>query len=207
MLATTLTEALNALAPDRALSTSAELQHLYVTRPSSPLRDLDLLLRKSQDTEKILFTGHRGSGKTTELKKLSDLLEDQYFIFRYSVTERLNTYDITYIDVLLALGLELFDVAARRNLRLDAGLYRQMLAFTNEVSTTLTTGSPISGEMGGELNLVIAKLSAKLKIEDQTRKEVREKVSPRLSTLLETVDLVARSIQAETGKRILAKDI
>jgi hypothetical protein len=204
MLATNLTEALNALVPDRALSTPAELQHLYVARPSSPLKRLEMLLRSSQDPQKILFTGHRGSGKTTELAKLSHSLGNQFFIFRYSVIDRLNIYDITYVDVLLALGLEMFDIAAARKLRLSDALYAQMLAFTREVSTTVTTGSPFGGEVGGEINFAIAKLNAKLKIEDQTRKEVREKVSPRLSTLLETVDQVARAIEAETGKRILA---
>jgi energy-coupling factor transporter ATP-binding protein EcfA2 len=203
MLATNLKEALSALDPDRALSTP-ELNQFYISRPNSPLNRLEVVLRDSKGAQKILFTGHRGSGKTTELKELSSHLEDEFFIFRYSVIDRLNLYDVTYIDVLLALGLELFEAASRQKLRLNDALYAQMLAFTREVSTALTTGSPISGELGGELNFLIAKLNAKLKIEDQTRKEVREKVSPRLSTLLETVDLVARSIQAETGKRILA---
>jgi hypothetical protein len=55
MLATNLTEALNALVPDRALSTPAELQHLYVARPASPLRRLEVLLRSSQDPRKSSF--------------------------------------------------------------------------------------------------------------------------------------------------------
>jgi hypothetical protein len=42
MQATNLTEALNVLAPDRALTTRAELHDLYVTRPSSPLRELEI---------------------------------------------------------------------------------------------------------------------------------------------------------------------
>jgi hypothetical protein len=204
MLATNLAEALNALEPDRALSTTAELQNLYVARPSSPLKLLEALLRSSQDTQKVLFTGHRGSGKTTELAKLRYLLEDQFFIFRYSVIDRLNMFDITYVDVLLALGLEMFQTAVTCKLLLSEALYAQMLAFTREMSTTETTVPPFSGEVGGEINFLIGKLNAKLKIEDQTRKEVREKVSPRLSTLLETIDLLARSIEAETGKRILA---
>jgi hypothetical protein len=204
MLAATLPEALNALAPDRALSTPDELQTLYVARPNSPLRPLELLLRSSRDSQKILFTGHRGSGKTTELAKLRLLLKDEFFIFRYSITDRLNLYDITYVDVLLALGLELFQTAVTSGLRLDNALYDQMLSFTKELSTTVSTSPSFAGEIGGEINFLIAKLNAKLKIEDQTRKEVREKVSPRLSTLLETVNLLARSIQAETHKRVMA---
>jgi hypothetical protein len=204
MLATNLTEALNALLPDRALSTSAELQHLYVARPNSPLKRLTLLLRASLDPQKILFTGHRGSGKTTELEKLTHSLGDQFFVIRYSVIDRLNIYDITYVDVLLALGLEMFATASRGKFRLSDALHGQMLSFTREVSTSVITASPFGGDVGGEINLVIAKLNAKLKIEDQTRKEVREKVSPRLSSLLETVDQIAGSIEAETGKRIVA---
>jgi AAA ATPase domain len=204
MLATTLTEALNALAPERALTTRAELHDLYVSRPSSALRRLELLLRSSHDPQKVLFTGHRGSGKTTELARLGYRLEDQFFIFRYSVSDRLNIYDITYLDVLLALGLEMFDAAAMRKLSLNSALYEQMLALTKEVSTTVISGSPFSGQVGGELNFLIGKLNAAFKVEDKTRKEVREKASPRLSTLLDTVDQLARAVEAETGKHVLA---
>jgi hypothetical protein len=204
MKAITLPEALNAFIPERSLTTPAELHDLYVPRPGSPLRRLELLFLSSQDPQKILFTGHRGSGKSTELAKLSHRLQDKFFIFRYSVTDRLNIYDITYVDVLLALGLEMFDVASRLRLKLNESLYKQMLSFTKEISTTVSTGSPLSGELGGEINLFVAKLNAKLKVEDKTRQEVRETVSPRLSTLLEIIDQIARSIEAETSQRVLA---
>ena len=98
----------------------------------------------------------------------------------------------------------MFDTAANRKLKLSDSLYSQMLAFTKDVSTTTATGSPVSGEMGGELNFLIGKLIGKFKIEDQTRKEVSEKVSPLLSTLLDVVDQVAKSIEAETGKKVIA---
>ena len=204
MLATTLTEALNALEPNRSLSTEAELEKLFVARPSSPLKRLSLMLNSAQESQKILFTGHRGCGKSTELAKLSQGLQNKFFIFKYSIADRLNMYDITYVDVLLALGMELFDQAVKRRLNLNPALYQQMLDFTREISTTVVAGQPFGGEVGGEINFLIGKLNAKLKVEDRTRKEVRETVSPRLSSLLETVDVLARSIEVETGTRVLA---
>ncbi len=204
MIAEDLPAALNAFEPNRPLSTEAELAKFFVARPSSPLKRLRLMLESAQDTQKILFTGHRGCGKSTELAKLSLGLRERFFIFKYSVRDRLNMYDITYVDVLLALGLEMFNEAIVQKLPLSDKLYQQMLLFTKEISTTVVTGNPFGGEVTAELNLLVTKLNAKLKIEDKTRKEIRETVSPRLSSLLEMIDLLARSIEAETGKKVLA---
>ena len=44
----------------------------------------------------------------------------------------------------------MFATAVREKLRLSDALYKQMVTFTKEVSTTVSTGSPSSGEFGGE---------------------------------------------------------
>ena len=74
----------------------------------SPLEDLSILLQDTTDPQKILFSGHRGSGKSTELAKLTMELQDQFFIIHYSVKNILNLLDLTYEDVVLSIGLELF---------------------------------------------------------------------------------------------------
>jgi len=52
-----------------------------------------------------LITGHRGCGKTTELKQIKGTLEDKnYFCVYFDVEEILDVQDLEYLDVLLAIA-------------------------------------------------------------------------------------------------------
>jgi len=56
---------------------------------------------------KLLFTGHRGCGKTTELFRLKHKLEEQgYFVVYFDVEEELDIADVSYLDVLVTLAQE-----------------------------------------------------------------------------------------------------
>jgi len=80
MRAKTLKEALNIFDPERPLRTEEELRQYFIERASSPLQELVLLFQNTDSSQKILFTGHRGSGKSTELSKLTSLLQHQYLL-------------------------------------------------------------------------------------------------------------------------------
>ncbi len=55
---------------------------------------------------KLLFTGHRGSGKTTELLRLQQELEDnQFFIIYMDVEELLDLGSLNYLD---SIGISIF---------------------------------------------------------------------------------------------------
>lgn len=202
--AQTLAEAVNALSPEHSLSTPEELREFFVERPSSPLAKLGFLLTTSNRPEKILFTGHRRCGKSSELAKLSLKLTERYFVVRYSVVDRLNFNDLTYVDVLLSLGLEVFRQAVAEKIGVAPELLDEFFRFLKETTYTTQSGSPASGEFGGEVNALVGKLFARLKLEDKTRREVRETIHPRLTELLEDISLLSASIQAKTGKRVLA---
>ncbi len=63
--------------------------------------------RKGARYLKLLFTGHRGSGKTTELARLKRKLEAEgYFVVYFDVEEQLDIADIQYLDVLVVLAQE-----------------------------------------------------------------------------------------------------
>jgi len=74
-----LRDALNVLQQDRAL-TEETLGPYFVQRPNSPIGELRVLLQDAAEAQKILFTGHRGNGKSTELARLSSNLRFQFFV-------------------------------------------------------------------------------------------------------------------------------
>ena len=85
----------------------------YVERPDSPHEEIKVLLLHDPTPLKILFSGHIGSGKSTALNRLASDAEvkAKFFIVQFSVERDLNLFDLTYSDLLLAMGKRLFDAA------------------------------------------------------------------------------------------------
>lgn len=204
MQAEDLRTALNILDPERPLSTPEELAAFFVPRPHSPLEELKILLEDTKAPQKILFTGHRGSGKSTELAKLTHGLGDNFFIVRYSIKSILNLFDLSYVDVVLSLGLELFRRATDEKIEVKKEVLDHVLGFTKEITKEVVTGIGSQPEVGAELNLYVVKLTSKLRTEDTTRTTIREKVQTRLSDLLESVAFLAEEIKRVTGRKLLA---
>jgi energy-coupling factor transporter ATP-binding protein EcfA2 len=207
MLAQTLESAIAILNPESALSDRAEIESYFVARPNSPLKKLELLIKGTNEPEKFLFTGHRGNGKSTELAKLQLLLQESkepfFFIVRYSVKQVLSLYDLTYVDVLLSLGLQLFEEVTRQNMAVNQAVLVNILNFTKDISKEIQVSGTFGAEVGGELNVYAAKLSNKYKLEHQTRLAMRETVSKRIDDLLHNIDLLIREVERVTKRRTL----
>ena len=101
-----LAEAMNLFDPQRALAVG-ELDAYYVARPHAPLEPMKTYLRVNNQPAKVLFSGHRGSGKSTELRRLAKDLENDFFIVEFSA-QKLNLPDLSYVDVVLACAAALF---------------------------------------------------------------------------------------------------
>jgi hypothetical protein len=203
MRAKTLAQALNIFDPERPLKTEEELRDYFVERAMSPLQELALLLRHTGRPQTILFTGHRGSGKSTELAKLASLLRDQFFVVDYSVKNVLDLFDVTYVDVIFSLAAELIRAATERQVEVKEELLRHILDFTKEVTKEVVIEERGEVDVGAALNFYMVKLEGKVGKEAATRTLVREKMERRLSDLLENVDLLSREIERATEKKVL----
>lgn len=51
---------------------------------------------------KILLMGHKGSGKSTEMVKISEELKDQYEIINFSIAQEVELIGLQYINVIFA---------------------------------------------------------------------------------------------------------
>jgi hypothetical protein len=98
-----LEKALNLFDPRRPLQMD-ELDAYYVARPHAPLEPMKTYLRLTQQPVKVLFSGHRGSGKSTELMRLAKDLQNEFFVVPFSARS-LNLADLSYVDVMSMLGL------------------------------------------------------------------------------------------------------
>ena len=87
---TALAETLNLFDPRGPLHVD-ELEAYYVARPHAPLEQMKTYLRVINQPAKVLFSGHRGSGKSTELVRLAKDLENEFFVVQFSARSRTTT--------------------------------------------------------------------------------------------------------------------
>src|SRR5439155_11096305 len=120
--------------PMRPLDES--LKDWYVERPDNPNETIKVLLLNDPTALKILFSGHIGSGKSSALNCLAiDAdIKKKFFIVKFSVQRDLNIFDLTYSDLLLAIGKRLFDAADEAGLPLEDKLLNDLEKWTTEVA-------------------------------------------------------------------------
>lgn len=205
MKAADLRQAVRLLDPERPHGTREELVNYFVQRPMSPLADLKIMLEDAGEPQKFLFSGHRGSGKSTELAKLRMELDDEFFVIHYSIKSILNLFDLTYVDVVLSLGLELIRRVTSEDSQIEVSeaVLENILKFTKDITREVEITSKDEGGIGAELNFFVARLSGKLGTEVATREIVRERIQHRLSDLLDNIEFLYREIEKKSGRRTL----
>ncbi|MDI6792725.1 MAG: hypothetical protein QME81_07660 [bacterium] len=201
--AANLTETLNCFKPGKAL-TAKELPGYFVERPWGSLNVMETYLRGANEPVKILFTGHRGSGKSTELRKLSSLLENTFFIVSLSIDKDLDLFDIKHIDVILAMALKLLQKAYNEGIKIKEDILQDVFDWlTKEIIKEMVIEIPQDVTLSANLNLLALKIEGKLGSETLSRTVMREKIAPRLSELMEKINTTIREIEEITGKKVL----
>lgn len=211
--AQSLSEAIAVFDPRAALA-GESLREFYVARPGSPLAQMEQLLlslRRSGQTVKLLLSGHRGSGKTTELNRLAEQLQsaygNRYEVIAVDVSRLIAT--LTYHDVVLGMALAVFKratsleiitqspVAAVQGLLDNLGkfiqerLYGPALVKLPQVQPTEVTAKLTAG---------IAELEARYSLSATSRANLQKYVDENLNELLTQVDEVALLLTGQTKR-------
>jgi len=199
-----LTEAYELLDPTRPLE-GKWLEHFYADRPEeasiTPL--MDALLLDPSDRDKTIFTGHRGSGKSTELARLEETLRPTHTVVRFNVEEWLNLGDVSYADLLVALGLQVFQAARRSGVKLHEGRLHDLLFWYRTHVFEEDERRKLESEVGGELDAVFARFSVKLTTDAPKRQTVRAEAQANLSDLLERLNILLGDLQERSGRRTM----
>jgi hypothetical protein len=158
---------------------------------------------------RFLFSGHIGSGKSSELQNLRHGLESfeadgkRFFPIYLDASEYLNEYDVSPSDILLSIVAE---VAATLKNDLKIELKdRYFVKRTNELWKFL--GREVDVE---EVEVPLWEAKAKVKLLKQAptaREDVRKKLLPQMPTIHEEINLVfdearlaLKNLKPEAGK-------
>lgn len=101
----------------------------YVKRSQSPTESLkNDIVNAGGSFQKQLFSGHRGSGKTTELYFLRSLLEqdDQFYVTFVAAINDIKLSDIVYTDLLFILIAKAINLLEEKNVRKKKKTRKQM---------------------------------------------------------------------------------
>lgn len=165
-------------------------------------------IRWSNMPHHLLFTGHRGGGKSTELLRLQHDLEhppegiDKFFVIYFEVDrEDIDVNDVDFPDILLAI-IRQVGKALRQRMSIDlrpSWLERLINGFKRLL------GSDIEVEKL-DLDVKIAKLTAVIKNSLDARTEIRQALEPDVSNLIVAANDIldqARTKLAKQGYRDL----
>lgn len=89
---------------------------------------------------KILLMGHKGSGKSTEMVKISEELKDQYEIINFSIAQEVELIGIQYIDVIFAVMSQIIEyLSTSQAVKVKPEILDKMTQYwKNEISIEFT---------------------------------------------------------------------
>ena len=158
------------------------------------------ILRLHPEQTCQLFTGHIGCGKSTELLRLKNYLEQQDFLVVYfDSSDELNMNDVEVSDILLAIASQTIAALEQASVPASSRYFSNLL---KEAADVLQT--PVKLGVEAQLSLGFAKVTAKTKENREARSRLRQYLEPRTGNLIEAIneDLLkpAREQLAAMGK-------
>ena len=162
---------------DPMLSLDARHSAWYVERPDSPHLEMKAVLLNTTADTKTLFSGHQGSGKTSTLNKLAaDLdIRQKFFIVQFSIKDELNIADLTYTDLLVAMGGRLYG-AANEAMRLNGKLKKDLDEWSREVSRVWSKTDQAEAKVEAGIGAFFLKATGLLRTGFEDKQEFRQKI-------------------------------
>ncbi|MEQ9371143.1 MAG: AAA family ATPase [Coleofasciculus chthonoplastes F3-SA18-01] len=183
----------------------AEMDRYYVdlspVRKSSAVDSVSTILdfQEPGDYTTILFTGHRGCGKSTELKRIQQRWRDDYYVIYLEVNEETDINDVRYTDLYLIVIKQVEFELRKLGLSFDAQLLQQFEAWfkdvTQETEETVEKSVSITGEasLGADAPFIaklLVKLLAQIKGSNKQKTSIRQTLEKDLSRLKADVNLL-----------------
>jgi adenylate kinase len=187
----------------------------YVNRGSTARRDMLTWLRvndlKRGQPIKLLFTGHSGCGKSTELNRLCQELRQEFFVVKVSTKLIIQPTDLTAVDVVLIAAMSLFkqatqeDVIAKAPAQRISDVWQGLVSFIQDrVFGKLPYREPGEGlELGAKVSYLVFEFEAKYGQDAPTREQIRQRMADRLSEVIERVNDLARFVRVATGRPVV----
>lgn len=171
---------------------------------------LEYLLSTSRaHNQKFLFTGHSGSGKSTELYKLSEKVKNDYMVVYFSIAEYINYIDVNIVDIIFSMLKNLVDTIETSGVSIDDNILSDIISYwKNEEIITETEIDDYKAEAEAAVGLSFCKIiSMKIKgifqQSNSVKKEIISHIDKTTPQFLKLINNFIRSIERELCKKKL----
>jgi hypothetical protein len=160
-----------------------------------------LELQDPEDFTKILFTGHRGCGKSTELKRICSQWEQDYRVIYLEANDETDINDAEYTDLYLIVIKQIEFALRQEGLKFDSRLLKNFEDWfkdvTQENERTVESSINVEAEAsltGGApfLAKLLVKLLAQIKGADKKKTTIRQILQRDISRLKTDINLLLK---------------
>lgn len=162
-----------------------------------------------------LFTGHRGSGKSTELLRLQARLVDAgYVVLYFEADDDLDLNDLEYTDLLLSIARRVTSDLESKRIDLPEDLLRNVAHWFSETLYTEEQRREINRELAAEAGLgiglpetmplvarLLARVTGQIKTGRAIKTEIRRRLDPQISQLIGNLNLLLDAAHARVRKQ------
>lgn len=160
----------------------------------------------------VLFGGHRGCGKSTELREIAAQLSgpQRYFVVQIDALKALDINNLTYADVALSLAEALARTVAEAGITVPDVFLSPLRDWFAQVSKTRSAESSASAELktGAEAGIglpligkLFASLTTAIRSNATYKTEIRENVRNSFTTLAERFNTLLTYIGEEIARQ------
>ena len=163
---------------------------------------------------KILLMGHKGSGKSTEMVKISEELGEQYEIINFSIAQEVELIGLQYIDVIFAVMSQIIDyLCMSESVEVRPDILERMVQYwKSETILEEAVRDDVEASAGGDARLsFLKKISVHgegiFKTGAETKKTIRRSIEPKISYLIslmnETLEDINHQLEKKQKKELL----
>jgi hypothetical protein len=173
-------------------------------RGSNTVKIIERNLRRWQEEYfHLLFTGYRGTGKTTELYQLQSRFQKDYEVFYYDASKKLDLNNCKVTDVLMAIANEIHKKMESAGYALPDKVLKDVADWFFE--KVLENEQSIEAEAGGRAEIsspkwfsfITSKIFAGMKLGTKNRQIMRRKLENNLFGLIEKVNILLKNAEKQ----------
>jgi hypothetical protein len=166
----------------------------------------------------VLFFGHIGSGKTTELRRYARELEQskRFYVVEVDVLALLDRNNLQYTEALMAMAERLFERVGHDGFNIPEAALKPVRDWFAQSTTVKTKSSELNAELqtaikagGGIPGLLklAASFTSAFKTGASTKDEWRQEIRNRFTTLAAAFNGLVRAVEAELKAQGLAERV
>jgi hypothetical protein len=186
------------------LTTGVDVESdFYVPRDEDGLRKLTKKLLRNRQFHAFLC-GHVGSGKTTELIRLSKnkKINVLYFPLFISLNSlKIDNANLSHDALLLGIGLQLIEQTSAK--QLNRNYTDELTQWGKTLINTFTKDQRIEADINAKAGVWLVYFKAMLKSRDQWKHEEKQLLEPKVLDLINILDRMAQELKNNTGRGLL----